>query len=434
MMKVELLSPAGNFEKLTAAIRFGADAVYLAGKAFGMRSAADNFTVEEIYRAVEYVHERGKKLYLTVNTMPHEDEYPALRRFLAELSGAGIDAMIVADLGTFATVRELLPEMEIHISTQTSIVSSAAANAYAAMGAKRLVLARELTLAEIREIRAKLDPKVELEVFVHGSMCISYSGRCLLANAMGGRDGNRGTCTQPCRWNYKIIEEKRPDTPLGIEQNELGTFIMSSKDLCMIEHIPELMESGAVSFKIEGRMKSAYYTAVVTNAYRMAIDTYLRDPKGYRYDPAWKNELESVSHREYGTGFFFSEPMDQPQVVSTCGYLREKAYFSTATEYHEEEMAVLRQCGIPEMNENGRLYRFIQRNKVSVGETAELVTPGKIGMPFAVNELYAPDGSILSATPHPSMIYWCRVPFAVGEGDILRAGVARGLEVRPSDI
>lgn len=432
-MKVELLSPAGNFEKMQAAVRFGADAVYLAGKAFGMRSAADNFTVEEIKRAVEYVHARGKKLYLTVNTLPHEDEYPALRQFLSDLSGAGIDAMIVADMGTLATVRELLPEMEIHVSTQTSIVSSAAANAYAAMGAKRLVLARELTLAEIAAIRKKLDPAVELEVFIHGSMCISYSGRCLLANAMGGRDGNRGTCTQPCRWNYKLIEEKRPNTPLGVEQTEIGTFIMSSKDLCMIEHIPELMESGAVSFKIEGRMKSAYYTAVVTNAYRMAIDAYLRDPEGYRYDPAWKTELESVSHREYGTGFFFSEPMDEPQVVSTCGYLREKAYFSTATEYHEEEMEVLRQSGVPEINENGRLYRFIQRNKVSVGDAAELVTPGKIGQAFSVNELYAPDGSPLPATPHPSMIYWCRVPFAVEEGDILRAGVARGLEVRPSD-
>ncbi len=432
-MKVELLSPAGNFEKLTAAIRFGADAVYLAGKAFGMRSAADNFTVEEIYQAVDYVHARGKKLYLTVNTLPHEDEYPALRQFLSELSGANIDAMIVADLGTLATVRELLPNMEIHVSTQTSIVSSAAANAYAAMGVKRLVLARELTLAEIKAIRKKLDPKVELEVFIHGSMCISYSGRCLLANAMGGRDGNRGTCTQPCRWNYKIIEEKRPDTPLGIEQNELGTFIMSSKDLCMIEHIPELMNSGAVSFKIEGRMKSAYYTAVVTNAYRMAIDAYLRDPENYRYRPEWKNELESVSHREYGTGFFFSEPMDEPQVVSTCGYLREKAYFSTATEYHEEEMEVLRSCGISQVNENGRLYRFIQRNKVSLGDAAELITPGKIGTPFLVNELYAPDGTQLPATPHPSMIYWCRVPFEVKEGDILRAGVARGLEVRPPD-
>lgn len=432
-MKVELLSPAGNFEKMQAAVRFGADAVYLAGKAFGMRSAADNFTVEEIRQAVEYVHARGKKLYLTVNTLPHEDEYPALRQFLSDLSGAGIDAMIVADLGTFATVRELLPEMEIHVSTQTSIVSSAAANAYAAMGAKRLVLARELTLAEICAIREKLDPSVELEVFIHGSMCISYSGRCLLANAMGGRDGNRGTCTQPCRWNYKLIEEKRPGTPLGIEQNELGTFIMSSKDLCMIEHIPELMKSGAVSFKIEGRMKSAYYTAVVTNAYRMAIDAYLHDPERYQYDPAWKTELESVSHREYGTGFFFSEPMDEPQVVSTCGYLREKAYFSTATEYHGDEMEVLRSCGISETNENGRLYRFIQRNKVALGDAAELVTPGKTGQAFAVTELYAPDGSPLPATPHPSMIYWCRVPFAVEEGDILRAGVARGLEVRPPD-
>lgn len=430
---IELLSPAGNFEKLKVAVRFGADAVYCAGKSFGMRSAADNFTVEEIHEAARYVHERGKKLYLTVNTMPHEDEYPALREFLGGVKDAGIDAMIVADLGAFATVREIIPEMEIHVSTQASVVSSAAAKAYAALGAKRLVLARELTLAEIRAIREGLDPGIELEVFIHGSMCVSYSGRCLLANAMGGRDGNRGTCTQPCRWNYHLIEEKRPNAPMEIEQTDLGTFIMSSKDLCMIEHIPELMESGVNSLKIEGRMKSAYYTAVVTNAYRMAIDAYLRDPKGYRYDPAWRTELESVSHRTYGTGFFFSEPMDDPSLVETCGYLREKAYFSTATEYHKEETEVLRDRGIEETNGQGKLYRFVQRNKISVGDEAELVTPGKIGRGFTVRELYSPEGEAIPSAPHPSMIYWCRVPFEVREGDILRAGTSRGLEVRPPD-
>ena len=343
---IELLSPAGNFEKLKAAVLYGADAVYCAGKAFGMRSAADNFTAEEIHEAVKYVHDRGKKLYLTVNTMPHEDEYPALRSFLSEVADAGIDAMIVADLGAMATVKEIIPGMEIHVSTQASVVSSASARAYAALGAKRLVLARELTLEEVRAIRTGLDPAIELEVFVHGSMCVSYSGRCLLANALNGRDGNRGTCTQPCRWNYHLIEEKRPDEPIGIEQSDLGTFIMSSKDLCMIEYIPELIASGATSFKIEGRMKSAYYTAVVTNAYRMAIDAYLADPAGYRFDPAWLTELESVSHRTYGTGFFFAKPMDDPQLVNTCGYLREKAYFSTATEYHKEEAETLRGRGI----------------------------------------------------------------------------------------
>ena len=429
----ELLSPAGNFEKLKAAILYGADAVYMAGQAFGMRSAADNFTVEEIYEAVDYVHARGKKLYLTVNTMPHEDEYGRLREFLTALKGAKIDAMIVADLGTVATVKELLPDMEIHISTQASIVSSAAARAYAALGAKRLVLARELTMREIKAIRENLDPAIELEAFIHGSMCISYSGRCLLANAINGRDGNRGTCTQPCRWNYSLVEEKRPDMPFPIEQSDLGTFILSSKDMCMIEHIPELMESGIASFKIEGRMKSAYYTAVVTNAYRMAMDAYAADPAGYRYDPAWLSELESVSHREYGTGFFFDHPMENPQLVSACGYIREKAYFSTAIEYDEDEARAIEAAGAVMENEKGRLYRFIQRNKVSAGEQAELISPGRIGRGFAVEELYAPDGARLESTPHPSMIYWCRVPFGVSEGDILRAATGKGLDVRAKD-
>ncbi len=430
----ELLSPAGNFEKLRAAVLYGADAIYCAGQMFGMRAAADNFTVEELYQATEYVHARGKKLYLTVNTMPHVDEYPILRRFLQDIKDAKIDAMIVADLGVFATVREILPDMEIHISTQASIVSPASARAYAAMGAKRLVLARELTLAEIKAIRAELPDDVELEAFIHGSMCVSYSGRCLLANAFNGRDGNRGTCSQPCRWNYSLVEEKRPDMLFPIEQQEnVGTFIMSSKDMCMIEHIPELMESGISSFKIEGRMKSAYYTAVVTNAYRMAIDSYEKNPATYCFDPAWLEELESVSHREYGTGFYFDDPMQNPQLVSACGYLREKAYFSTATEFVAEEADAIASKNISMENENGRLYRFIQRNKVSAGEGAELISPGLIGRGFDVNELYAPDGTPLESTPHPSMIYWCRVPFEVKEGDIMRAASGKGLEIRAKD-
>lgn len=433
-MKPELLSPAGNFEKMKAALLYGADAVYLAGQMFGMRSAADNFTVEELFEAAKYVHERGKRIYLTVNTMPHVQEYPLLRKFLSDIKDAGIDAMIVADLGVFTTVREIIPDMEIHISTQTSIVSPASALAWARMGAKRLVLARELTMEEIRAIRAALPDEVELEAFIHGSMCVSYSGRCLLANAFNGRDGNRGTCSQPCRWNYSIVEEKRLDSPFPIEQQEgVGTFIMSSKDMCMIEHIPELMESGIASFKIEGRMKSAYYTAVATNAYRMAIDAYTSDPASYRFDPAWLEELESVSHREYGTGFYFDDPMQNPQLVSTCGYLREKAYFSTATEYVEAEAKEIMARGVEMENDEGRLYRFIQRNKVSVGEGAEIISPGKIGRSFAQTEIYSPEGEALESTPHPSMIYWCRVPFAVREGDIMRAASGKGLEVRAQD-
>ena len=430
----ELLSPAGNFEKLRAAILYGADAVYLAGQMFGMRAAADNFTVEELHEAAKYVHAHGKKIYLTVNTMPHVKEYPMLRKFMQDIKDAGIDAMIVADLGVMATIREIIPDMEIHVSTQTSIVSPASAKAWAAMGAKRLVLARELTMDEIMAIRAELPDEIELEAFIHGSMCVSYSGRCLLANAFNGRDGNRGTCSQPCRWNYALVEEKRLDMPFPIEQQEgVGTFIMSSKDMCMIEHIPELMKSGIKSFKIEGRMKSAYYTAVVTNAYRMAIDAYERDPEHYKFDPAWLSELESVSHREYGTGFYFDDPMQNPQLVSACGYLREKAYFSTATEYNEDEAAALLSKGVVLENEAGRLYRFIQRNKVSSGEGAELISPGKIGRGFDVRELYSPEGDPWESTPHPSMIYWCRVPFEVREGDIMRAASGKGLEIRAKD-
>ena len=243
-MRPELLSPAGNFEKMKAAIRYGADAVYLAGKRFGMRSAADNFTDEELYDAVAYAHARGKKVYLTLNTMPHTHEYGALRSFLQSIAGAGIDALIVADLGVMSLCRQVLPNVEIHVSTQASIVSVEAARAYAALGAKRLVLARELTLEQIREIRAGLDPEVELEAFVHGSMCVSYSGRCMLSHNLTGRDANRGACTQPCRWVYTVTEEKRPESPYPIEQNELGSFVMSSKDMCTIELIPQLIEAG----------------------------------------------------------------------------------------------------------------------------------------------------------------------------------------------
>ena len=418
----ELLSPAGNFEKLKAALLYGADAVYLAGQSFGMRSAADNFTVEELYEAAKYTHERGKKLYLTLNTMPHGDEYPALREFLRAIGGAGIDAVIVADLGVMATVKEILPEMEIHVSTQASIVSPEAALSYVALGAKRLVLARELCLDEIKAIKNALPEGIELEAFVHGSMCVSYSGRCMLSNLMTERDANRGRCAQPCRWNYIIYEEKRPDLPIPIEQTNLGTFIMSSKDMCTVDHIPELIEAGIDSFKIEGRMKSAYYTAVVTNAYRMSIDSYLADPENYVFDPLWYRELECVSHREYCTGYYLDDPMKNAQLGSHTGYIRDKAYFATATEYNEEEAARIGAAGVALENEQGRLYRFIQRNKVKVGDSAELISPSKVGRAFTANELYLPDGAPTESAPHPSMIFWCRVPFEVAEGDIMRAG------------
>ncbi len=423
----ELLSPAGNFEKLKAALLYGADAVYLAGQRFGMRSQAGNFTVEEIHGAVRLAHAMGKKVYLTLNTMPRTHEYPALREFLADLDGAGLDAVIVADLGVMATVKEILPAMEIHISTQASIISPAAANAYAALGATRLVLARELQFHEIKAIKASLPAGIELEAFIHGSMCVSYSGRCLLANTLtAGRDGNRGTCSQPCRWYYTLYEEKRPDFPMPIEQTELGTFFLSSRDMCMIEHIPELMESGIDSFKIEGRMKSSYYTAVVTNTYRMAMDAYARDPAHYRFDPAWMQELESVSHREYATGFYLDDPMAEPQLVKGGHYIGEKAYYGTAlptdTPEARAELAAITAMCVPYETVDGRLYRFMEKNKVCAADPAEIISPGQTGRFFYVGELYDTDGRIRANIPHPEMTFWARVPFEVKPGDIMRVG------------
>ena len=412
----ELLSPAGNFEKLKAAIRYGADAVYLAGRRFGMRSAADNFTDEELFEAARYVHERGKKLYLTLNTLPHGDEYPDLRAFLSRIAGAGMDGVIAADLGVISLVREMLPDVEIHISTQASIISPQAALAYAALGARRLVLARELTLSEIAQIREALPPEVELEAFVHGSMCVSYSGRCLLSHALTGRDANRGACTQPCRWNYTITEEKRPESPFPIEENELGSFIMSSKDMCTIAHIPQLIGAGIDSFKIEGRMKSAYYTAVVTNAYRIAIDAYLADPEHYVFDPALMRELESVSHREYCTGFYFEDPMENPQLTTIPGYIREKAYLATAA---PEELAL--PAGLAPVSDEGVLCPFVQRNKICRGDAAELLSPGRLGVSVTIRELYDEQGTPIESAPHPYQKFFTRLPFPVSEGDILRA-------------
>ena len=408
MKRPEILSPAGNFEKMRAAIRYGADAVYLAGQIFGMRAAADNFSIEEMGEAVKYAHERGVKVYLTLNTMPREYEYPLLREYLNNLADVGLDAMIIADVGVISLVKEILPEMEIHISTQANATSAAACRAWYAMGAKRVVLARELTLEEIKSIRANIPDDLELECFVHGSMCISYSGRCLLSNHMVGRDANRGMCAQPCRWNYtikryEIEEEKRPDCKMPVEEVNGETFIMASRDTCTIEHIPELVEAGINSFKIEGRMKSAYYTAVSTNAYKMALDSYFSGE--YKYDPAWYRELESVSHRDYHTGYYFTDSHADANVAPTNGYIKDKAYLAVAVSYDS-------QSGLAE---------FTQRNKMCFGDEAELLTPGKIGRHLVIGELFDENMNPIESTPHPYMKFYMRVDFEVREGDILRA-------------
>lgn len=406
----ELLCPAGNFEKMKSAILYGADAVYLASDMFGMRAAADNFTLEQLEEATEYAHARSVKIYVTVNTMPHTCEYERLKKYLIRLNEIGVDALIISDLGVFTLAREIIPSMEIHISTQASTVSAYTATTWHKMGAKRVVLARELSMDEINEIRRNTPSTLELECFIHGSMCISYSGRCLLSNYYTGRDANRGACAQPCRWNYtnacpiEFAEEKRTDHRLGIEEYKEGTFVMSSKDMCMIEHIPELMESGIDSFKIEGRMKSAYYTAICANTYKMAMNEYQKDPTQYRYNPLWLRELESVSHREYATGFYYDNPMENPQIVTQGGYLREKAYLCVAT---GEKI--------------GEHHVFVQRNKLVEGESVELITPGKCGVPFVATDLRNEKGEKIESAPHPSMKFLMKVPFEVKEGDILRS-------------
>lgn len=407
----ELLSPAGNFEKMEAAIRYGANAVYLAGHAFGMRSAADNFSDEELAAAIAYAHERGVRVYVTVNTAPRDAEYPALAAYLRRLGELAPDALIVADIGVFSLCRELIPEMELHVSTQANSVSAADVRAWGRLGAKRVVLSRELTLEEIRAIRAAVPPGTELECFIHGSMCISYSGRCLLSNYLCGRDANHGACAQPCRWEYKIrptsyelIERERPDMPIPIEETAGETFIMSSRDLSMIAHVPELIDAGIASFKIEGRMKSAYYTAVVTNAYRMAIDAALRGET--QPDPLWLRELESVSHREYDTGYFFADSRKEALTCRESGYIREKAYLATVLSYD------------PATGE----AKCVQRNKVSVGDPMELLTPGKGGQPLFCTALFDEEHQPIPSTPHPAMIFYLPVPFPVQPGDILRGG------------
>ena len=413
-MKIpELLSPAGNFEKMKAAILYGADAVYLSGQVFGMRSAADNFSVEEIYDAVKYAHAKNKKIYLTLNTMPREYEYIALQNYLKEISGSGIDAVIVADMGVLSLVKKVIPDIEIHISTQANAVSSAACRAWYELGAKRVVLARELSLSEIKMIRQNIPSDMEIEAFIHGSMCISYSGRCLLSEFFTGRDANRGACTQPCRWNYKIYghecmsyeisEEKRPNIKIPVEEINGETFIMSSKDTSVIEHIPELIECGINSFKIEGRMKSAYYTACTANVYRMALDSYATGD--YCYNPLWKKELNSVSHREYNSGYYFSDSHECANTCSDTGYIREKSYLATVVEY----------------NSNTGEALCIQKNKMNTGDTAELLSPGQIGVPFIIGDMADINRSSISSTPHPQMQFYIKMPFDVKPGDIIRA-------------
>ena len=392
----ELLSPAGDFERLEMALCYGADAVYLAGREFGMRAAAANFDDESLRRAVSLAHRLGKKVYVTCNTLPREEEMNRLPAYLEFLQDAKVDALIVCDLGVIALAKRFAPRVALHVSTQLGVVNSATANVLHAMGADTVVLARELSLEEIRKIRANTPSELRLEAFVHGAMCVSFSGRCLLSNYLTGRDANRGECAQPCRWKYALMEEKRPGQYFEISEDG-GTFIMNSRDLNMIEHLQDLADAGVTSFKIEGRTKSAYYTAAVTNAYRHAIDAIAeRDP----VPEIWVRETDMVSHRPYSTGFYFGEP----------GQVTEGPnYFSGA-----DVMAVVERC-----DEEGNAV-LTQRNKFSRGDTLELLTPENEPVTFTAERLFNTYGEEIEDAKHAMMEVHMRLPMAAPRLSIVR--------------
>lgn len=357
MNKPELLAPAGNLNKLKTAIDYGADAVFMGGARLNLRAFSDNFTNEEMIEGLKYAHDRGRKVYVTINVFPHESDMKGLEGYLTELQNLGVDALIVSDPGIIMTAKEVVPEMELHLSTQANNVNSRSAIFWHKMGVKRIILARELSLKEIREIHGNIPEGLELEAFIHGSMCMAYSGRCLLSNYMTGRDANRGACAQPCRYKYHLVEEKRPGEYMEIEEDERGTYIMNSKDLCMIEHIPDLIESGLQSLKIEGRMKSEFYVAAIVKAYREAIDRYFEDPETYVYDEKWMDILSMVSHREYFTGFYYGR--GSSEVYGTSTYVRTHELIAMVKEELQE----------------GR-YLIGQKNRVYPGDRLKIMRPG----------------------------------------------------------
>ena len=398
--KPELLSPAGDMEKLKMAVAYGADAVYLAGTSFGMRSFAGNFTDDELSAAVRYAHDRGVKTHVTVNTMPRSGEVDALPAHLERLDAAGVDALIIADLGAFTMAGKYAPHCERHISTQQSIANYAAAQSWFDLGAKRVVLARELSLQEVAEIRRRTDPRLEIEVFAHGAMCVSHSGRCLLSNYMTGRDANRGACAQPCRYQYALVEEKRPGEYFPVFEDEKGTYIMNSRDMCTIDHLKDLTDAGIDCIKIEGRAKSAYYAAVVTGAYRHAIDDLAA---GRPIDPVWRDEVEHVSHRYYSTGFYYGYP---GQYTDHSRYIRQW-----------QVCAIVESC-----DENG-LALCSLRNKFSCGDALEAVGPDMRPFPFTVTAMQTVDGAPLEEPRTPQMQFYIQLPCPVPPMSILRRQV-----------
>lgn len=376
----EILSPAGDMERLLAAVNYGADAVYLAGKEFGMRASPANFDMESLKKAAEICHEKNKKIYLTCNTLPRDNEIERIPEFLKQAAEAGVDAFIIADLGVLDTAKRVAPNVDVHISTQTGVVNYETARSLHNMGASRVVLARELSLEEIATIRAKTNPNLEIETFVHGAMCMSYSGRCLISQYMTGRDANRGDCAQPCRWKYSLVEEKRKGEYFPVVEQENGTYFFNSKDLCMIEHIPELLKAGVTSLKIEGRAKSAYYVAVVTNAYKQALLDYYKMGENFKLEPWIKEEVYKISHRKYSTGFYFGgEP---GQIYDNGGYVKDYEVVAVCENYKD---------GMIEIS---------QRNKFLKGDELEVLMPGEKPFTFKVQKIIDEKGDEMESAPH----------------------------------
>ena len=401
----ELLAPAGDLEKLKIAVLYGADAVYFGGEMFSLRAGAGNLTIEEMKEGIAFVHERGKRCYLTMNIFAHNEDIGPLTDYLEQIKKLDIDAFIVSDPGIVDLIQEIIPNAEIHLSTQANMTNYRTANFWYKMGVKRLVLARELTFPEIREIRKNIPSDMEIEAFVHGAMCISYSGRCLLSNFMIERDANRGACAHPCRWKYSLVEEKRPGEYYPVEEDGRGTYILNSRDLCMIEHIPELVNSGIMSAKIEGRMKSIFYVATIVHAYRKAIDAYFADPENYRFNEEWMSELKKVSHREFTTGFYFHQPTNKDQNYQTSAYTREYSFVGLVKDYDAETGFALVE----------------QRNKMTSGEEIEIFGPDMDYYAQNISEMYdAETDEKLESAPHPQQLLRMKMDRPVKANYMLR--------------
>ncbi len=401
---IELLAPAGDMEKLKTAVYYGADAVYFGGEMFSLRAGAGNLSVPEIREAMAFLHARGASGYMTINIYPHNEHLNLLRNYLMEIKDIPVDAFLVSDPGVMTILKEIIPDAEIHLSTQANTTNYMTARFWASMGVKRIVTAREMSLKEIREMRDQLPDEVEIESFVHGAMCISYSGRCLMSNFMTGRDANMGACTHPCRWKYSIVEEKRPGEYYPIEEDSHGSYIMNSRDLCMLDGIPDLAAAGVSSLKIEGRMKSAYYVATVVSAYRTALDHYLADPDNYQYDPAWFTELCKASHREFTHGFYYNKPSAEDQNYQSSDYIREYSFVGMVKGVEPETGFALVE----------------QRNKFSIGDEIEIFGPGVPFTKEVITEMYNQEGEPVESAPHPQQIIKLKLSTPVKENYILR--------------